>query len=252
MKVVINALFIALLIYFAVAVIFYVFQRNFMYFPTKAYPHPYGRIGVVSQGETIETIVLNSGNRKALLYFGGNGEAVVANADKFSAYFPDMTIYLVNSRGYGGSSGVPTEAGIYADALAVYDKIAGDHARIYAAGRSLGSGVATYVAANRTIAGTALITPFDSILNLAKATLPIFPVSLLLKDHYDSMSRVKSIESNILVIAAEFDKIVPAGHTQRLVGAFRKDQVVLKIIKNVGHNTLSNSEDYYTSLRDFL
>jgi pimeloyl-ACP methyl ester carboxylesterase len=254
MKITRSLALAVLLGYIISAALMYVFQRDFLYFPTEEYEHPFERFGVSSQGETIEVIVLNRGEDKALLYFGGNGEAVVANAREFLSAFSDTTttVYLVNYRGYGGSSGEPTESGIYADALAVYDQIKGVHSHISVAGRSLGSGVATYLAANRLVESVLLITPYDSILNVAQTKFPIFPVRLLLKDHYDSLSRAKNITSKVLVIAAEHDQVIPMSHTSRLIAEFGNGQVVLKVIENAGHNSLSNSANYYKTLRDFL
>ncbi len=230
----------------------YVFQRSFLYFPTEKYEHPFERTSISSHGETLEVIVLNKGNAKALLYFGGNGEAVVANAQEFSANFSNVTTYLINYRGYGGSSGEPTESGNYQDALAVFDQIKDVHTHISVVGRSLGSGVATYLAANRPVERVALITPYDSVLSLAKSKYYLFPVGLLLKDQYDSVSRAKYIKSKVLVIAAEHDQIIPMSHTQRLISAFRDGQTQVKIIKNSSHNSLSNSSEYYKALREFI
>lgn len=243
---------LALFCYLFITLFLYVFQRHLLYFPTDKYAHPFEQMSVFSQGEILDIIVLNKGHSKALIYFGGNAEAVVANSDVFSSLFPDITFYLVNYRAYGDSSGKPSESGNYADALAVYDKIKDNHTHISVAGRSLGSGVATYLAVNRPIEKVALITPYDSILNLAKNKFPLFPIKLLLKDNYDSVSRAKDIKSDVLVIAAENDQVIPMLHTQNLIEAFNEDQVSLKMIKNAGHNTLSNSPVYYEALKEFL
>lgn len=248
----INLFFLSLIGYLLVAVLLYVFQRNFLYFPSAQYNHPYERISVLSQGETLDIIVLNKGQSQALMYFGGNAEAVVANAEEFADQFPGVTTYLVNYRGYGGSSGKPAESAIYADALAVYDHVKQRHDQISVAGRSLGSGVATYLATQRAIESVVLITPYDSVLSLAKSRYAIFPVKILLKDHYDSLSRVDDIQARILVIAAEHDEVIPMIHTQRLIDAIGKDRVVLKIINGSGHNDVSGSAEYHAAIRSFL
>lgn len=242
----------ALFCYLCAAGLLYAFQRYFLYFPSEKYEHSFERISVLSQGETIEVVVLNKGKNKAVLYFGGNAEAVVVNAEPFLANFSDTTIYLVNYRGYGGSSGEPTEAAIYIDALAVYDEIKEHHSQISAVGRSLGSGVATYIAAQRDVTALALITPYDSILNVAKGKFMLFPVKLLLKDHYDSLSRAKNISAKVLVLAAEHDEVIPMSHTQRLIDEFKSDQVLSRIIRNANHNNLSNTPEFYQALREFL
>ena len=243
---------VLLFCYICASLLLYLYQRDFLYFPTPKYQHSFERFSLASEGEKLEIIMLNKGNAKALIYFGGNAEAVVANAEEFSSNFSESTTYLVNYRGYGGSTGRPSEAGNYADALAVYDHVKKDHSQISVAGRSLGSGVATYLAAHRPVENVALITPYDSILNIAKANYSLFPVKLLLKDVYDSASRAKTIQSKVLVIAAENDVVIPMLNTQKLVDAFRDDQVQLKVIKNTGHNDVSNSAEYFKALREFL
>jgi fermentation-respiration switch protein FrsA (DUF1100 family) len=254
MKTATSLFLIAFAAYLMAIVLLYVLQRQLLYFPSPRYEHPFERFTVSSQGETIEVIVLNRGQDNALLYFGGNAEAVVANAQEFTSAFADTqtTLYLVNYRGYGGSSGTPNESGIFADALAVYDHIESSHSGISVAGRSLGSGVALYVAAQRSVQGVALITPYDRIVDVAQSKFPLFPISVLLKDHYDSLSLAKAVTSNLLVIAAEHDEVIPMRHTKRLLAVFDKERVVLKVIENAGHNDLSNSPKYYAALRDFL
>ena len=89
-------------------------------------------------------------------------------------------------RGYGFSTGVSTEATLYRDALKLYDSVKSKHTRISLGGRSLGTAVATYVAAYREVSKLALITPFDSIVNVAQGKYPVYPVHLLLHDTFDS------------------------------------------------------------------
>jgi len=252
MKLILSVVSIGLFLYALAICLLYVFQRNVLYYPTPKYEHPFKEFSLTNDGESISVIALNEGNDHALLYFGGNGEAVVANAEKFTAEFPDVTIYLFNYRGYGGSSGSPTEIGIYADALALYDTVNLDHSQISVAGRSLGSGVATYLAANRPTHKVVLVTPYDSILNVAKSNYGFFPVGLLLQDTYDSASRAKNIRSDVLVIVAEYDEIIPMSHTQALIDEFENLQVKVLVIKNTGHNSLSERSEYYEAIKRFL
>ena len=252
MKFLLNIGLIVLFLYCIAMLLLYIFQRDLLYFPTEKYHHPFEEIQLKNQNETISVIVLNKGKDKALIYFGGNGDAVVSNAEEFKSAFPNFTIYLLNYRGYGGSSGKPSEQAIYSDALALYEAIKPKHPKISVLGRSLGSGVATYVAANRDIDKTVLITPYDSILNVAQKRFKLFPVSFLLKDIYDSTSRVSRISSKVLVIAAENDQIIPMANTEKLVNEFPRDQLHFEIIKNSGHNDLSNSITYYPTIQAFL
>jgi len=119
-----------LLIYLIAGAVLFFFQRKLLYFPTGKIPHAYETLTLENENETLKVIVLNSGREQALLYFGGNAETVVYNAADFITAFPLHTVYLLNYRGYGGSSGQPTEAGIFADALALFDKVQKKQKRI--------------------------------------------------------------------------------------------------------------------------
>lgn len=252
MKISIYLIIAALFLYLSACVLLYVFQREFLYFPTDKYENPYDEIQLQNQEETISVILLNEGKDHALIYFGGNGEAVMANSEKFISAFPNITIYLFNYRGYGGSSGSPSESGIYADASALYKSIKPNHNEISVAGRSLGSGVATYLAANHPIHKVVLITPYDSVLNIAKKKFRWFPTSILLKDKYDSASRAINIKSDVLVVAAEFDQVIPIEHTETLVNELSNANVEFEVIKNTGHNNITNADKYYDVIKQFL
>ncbi len=196
--------------------------------------------------------MLNQGKKEAILYFGGNAEAVVYSAEDFLSVFPLQTVYLLNYRGYGGSSGQPSEAGIFADALFLFDKVLEKQAIISVIGRSLGSGVATYLASKRPVEKMALISPFDSITSVAQNIYMIFPVFLMLLDKYDSISRVKEIEAKTIILVAEHDEVIPRKHSQRLIDEFPPEQISVKIIADSGHNDISNKVEYYQHLKDFF
>lgn len=249
----IMMLSVVFLSYSGLGLFLYVFQRSFVYFPTPEVQQPIGknqRFAIAN--ERINTLVLNEGKERAILYFGGNGEAVAYNAEAFSAIFPHHTVYLINYRGYGRSTGTPSEAAIYADMLTIYDRLKPMYSRISLIGRSLGSGVATFVASQKTVDKLVLITPFDSIQHIAQKTYPIFPMSLMLKDKYDSIGRAAAIKANTLMLIAEHDRLVTRAHSDALFNALPKSQTHQIVIKEAGHNTISNKAAYYKHLGDFI
>ena len=241
-----------LLIYVLVGAVLFFYQRKLIYFPTANIPHNYDQLQLTHENVTLEIIVLNQGKKEAILYFGGNAEAVVYSAEDFLSVFPLQTVYLLNYRGYGGSSGQPSEAGIFADALFLFDKVLDKQAIISVIGRSLGSGVATYLASKRPVEKMALISPFDSITSVAQNIYMIFPVFLMLLDKYDSISRVKEIEAKTIILVAEHDEVIPRKHSQSLIDEFPPEQITVKIIADSGHNDISNKVEYYQHLKDFF
>lgn len=239
-------------IYLALAALLFIFQRSIIYIPTAEYEHDFEQVTLQNHEVSLKIIVVNKGNENALIYFGGNAEAVVFNAQEFSSKFPNTTIYLVNYRGYGGSSGKPTQAGLFSDATVIFDSFSASHKNIAVVGRSLGSGVAMYLAANRPVSQVALITPYDSLLAVAKKQYPMFPISLLLKDKYDSMTLASRVNAPVLVLAGGKDTLIPLSHSQTLVDAIGQDSVKIVVIEQAGHNNISQFADYYESLTRFL
>jgi len=241
-----------LLIYLIAGAVLFFYQRKLIYFPTGKIRHSYELLKLENGKETLEVIVLNPGKNKALLYFGGNAEAVVHNAVDFLTAFPLHTVYLFNYRGYGGSSGQPTEEGIYSDALSLFDKVQEKQAKISVMGRSLGSGAATYLASKRPVEKMVLVSPYDSIKSVAQNKFPIYPMFLLLKDKYDSIGRVKEIQAKTIVLMAENDEVIPKKHSLRLISEFPTEQITVKTISDTGHNDISNKMEYYDHLKSFL
>jgi len=241
-----------LLAYLTYGVLLFINQRDLLYAPTDKTDHIFNEVIFHNDKESINVIVVNDKKEKAILYFGGNGDTVARSAFAFDRFFPEHTVYLVNYRGYGGSSGEPTEKGIYADALTVFDQIRSKHSDISVLGRSLGSGVATYLARKREFEKLVLITPYDSAQSMAQERFPLYPMSILLKDKYDSVSRVKNIDTKTLVILAEKDNVITMKHSQKLIDAFPASKVDVKIIEGVGHNTILRDDRYYHVLQKFI
>ena len=135
--------------YLSVIVIFFFAQRNLLYFPTPAAQDVSEQpISFSHQGQSLNGWVLNPGQKNALIYFGGNAESIEQNISLLKTIAHHYSINLVNYRGYGQSSGQPTEQNLFADALFIYDQVKPKHQQVSAIGRSLGSGVAVHLAAS--------------------------------------------------------------------------------------------------------
>jgi len=241
-----------LIIYLIIGAFLFIFQRKLIYFPTGKIPHNYEIIQLENENENLEIIVLNKEKDEALIYCGGNAEAVLYSAEEFLASFPSKTVYLVNYRGYGGSSGNPTEKGIFSDILFLFDEIHEKHKKIYAMGRSLGTGVVAYLASKRNIEKMVLVSPYDSIKSVAQNRFPIFPIFMLLKDKYDSINRVDNIKAKTMILIAENDEVIPKKHSLRLINKFPSEQIIVKTILGTGHNDISYKMEYYEHLNSFL
>jgi esterase/lipase len=252
LKTIVSIILLLLVIYVLIGLYLYLNQRNFLYFPTENIESSYKNIKFQNDNAKINVIVLNEGCENAILYFGGNAESMSESSDYIAKQFPQFTVYLMDYRGYGDSTGEPSENGLYSDSLKLYDIVKKRHNRISIGGRSLGTAIATYVAAHREVIKLALITPFDSILNVAQEKYSIYPINLLLHDKYNSVSRVKDISAKTLIVIAQNDEVVSRERTQKLINAFPKDILEVETILNRGHNDISSDEKYYKLMQDFI
>jgi len=239
--------------YVLMCFLLFVFQRQMIYLPTSEVSVSGIAHTTLDTGEVrIKVWTLNPGKEKALIYFGGNAENVAYNIDDFGTLFADRTIYLVNYRGYGGSSGSPHEEGFYSDALFAYDHFRKHHTSLSVMGRSVGAAVATYLTSKRNVDKLILVTPFDSAVNVGKKLYWFFPMNLILKERLDSVGRATEITTDTLIIVAANDRIIPYENTHNLIHSFSKTRVEVATFSNTGHNTVHLHPDYKKIIKEFM
>ncbi len=253
MKSIIIILLISLMLYATFCIIMYATQRRQIYFPTPELQNSAVKSFYLPvSGASIKIWSLHKELDPAIIYFGGNAEDVAGNLADFSQLFPAYAVYLVNYRGYGGSTGKPTEATLCNDAVAVFDFLTNDHSSISVIGRSLGSGIAVSLASLRSVEKLSLVTPFASLAAVAQAHLPFLPVSFLLKDRYDAAFRVPKIKAQVLMIIAENDEIIPREQSDALYELFTGKPCAVVIVPGAGHNTLDQHSQYHEALKSFF
>lgn len=246
-KIILSAI---LLSYIVIGIVIYLAQDKMLY-QAQPFKENNTKETIKLSEVDVDLFTLNPGKETAVLYFGGNAEYVGSTALSFNTN-KDSTAYFVSYRGYGDSTGVPSEAGLYQDAIEIYDILSKKHADITVIGRSLGSGVATYVASKRDVKKLILVTPYDSIASVASDLFPVYPIRFMLKDSYDSEGRAKGIKSQALILIAENDEVITPKHSVKLSESFNSGQVTIKTIKNSGHNSISAQSEYYQYIADFL
>ncbi|HMT09595.1 MAG TPA: hypothetical protein PKA82_16460 [Pyrinomonadaceae bacterium] len=238
--------------YIAAAILLFFFQRSLLYARSAAAPPANVTVNSFrSENETIAVITREVEGSKALVYFGGKGEDVAVPFAKLAEELPDRSLYFMYYRGFGPSTGLPTEAGIKADGLTVFDAARTKYAKVAVMGRSLGSGIATYVAASRDVDQLVLTTPYDSIENVAKGRFPIFPVSMILEDKFDSAAIAPNIKADTLVILADRDWSIPRARSEKLIEKFNAKLAVVTL-PGTDHNSVAQDENYVVTVRDFL
>ncbi|MCC7461973.1 MAG: alpha/beta fold hydrolase [Gammaproteobacteria bacterium] len=248
-------------LYVALCLYAYTRQRALLYHPTPAVQRDdLASLYVESDGVRVQVWV--AGARAgdpaaaALVYFGGNAEDTAGSIDTLAAALPGRVLYLVNYRNYGGSSGTPTERGLLADSEAVYDTVRARHpaGRIAVMGRSLGAGVAVHLAAVRSVDRLVLVTPYDSMVAVAREHFGWLPVSLLVRDGYDARATVLGgrVRAPTLIVIAVDDEVVPARRGEALAAAFPGGQASVLRIAGATHNSIDLFPQYLETVGRFL
>lgn len=253
MKTLLGLLAVLVLVYSVICAWMYVQQRELTYFPQFTLTAAADtNFALVRDDTVLRGWVVDAGQSDPILYFGGNAERIEDNRDEFAQWFPGRSIYLVAYRGYGASGGRPSEPALFADALALYDEIRTRHPGqpITVIGRSLGSGVASYLASQRPVAGLVLVTPFDSLSGVGQFHYRWLPVKWLSKDHYDSARYLSKYDGPVLVVRAGRDQVVPAASTQRLIDSLARPPRVVDL-PDADHNSVGAESAYARALAEF-
>lgn len=232
--------------YLGVLALLYLAQRSLLYFPDTQRYLP------ASLGLQAEEVPLQSGDgtrigawhvppgdgMPVVIYFQGNGGGLNLRAERFKKLTAGgIGLVALNYRGYGGSEGKPSEAGIILDARAAYDFAASRYGaeRIVLWGESLGTGVAVALAAEKPVARVVIESPYTSIEDVAASVYWFVPVRLLLKDTFRSDERIAKVTAPVLVVHGERDTIVRIAFGDRLYALIPGPKQFIRL-PDAGHN----------------
>ena len=242
--------------YGAVLVLVFLFQSHLVFFPgtgreSVLTPQSYGlRFESVSirtaDGETLDAWwVPAEGARGVVLFFHGNAGNISHRLDYLQMFHRlRYTTLILDYRGYGKSTGTPSEAGTYRDAEAAWEYLR--HARmapprdIVIAGESLGAAVATWLAAEVSLAtgegprAVLLFSTFTSVNDLGAQVYWFLPVRLLSRIGYDNEANLKRIRAPVFIAHSRDDDIVPYAHGKRLHETAHEPKTFLEM--RGGHN----------------
>jgi uncharacterized protein len=217
-------------VYLLVALVMYMGQRRLMYFPDAKHVMP-GHAGLANVSERILNAPDGARNvvwygkakpgQPTLLYFHGNGGGLAERADRIQRFMGQgWGVYMMAYRGYAGSTGYPTEANNIADARRAYDALVQEGvpaSSIILYGESLGTNVATRMAAEKASAGLILESPYTSVLEIALTDYPFLPVRLLLSDRYETDKVIPQVRVPVLILHGKQDDVIPVAMAHRLV-----------------------------------
>ena len=251
-----------LLAYAAICAFMYSQQRSLLYFPQveeSEYSKQFESFEMGFQNQDIRLhgwgrIQQVSSENPLLIYYGGNGDEASRNMPLMSR-LGARNFLLMNYRGYGRSEGQPEEQSLKSDALFIFDEVIRKYGiesdLIVIVGRSLGSGLATYIASKREVAKVILITPYDSIVNVAKNRFPFLPVSLLMNQRFESDKLAVSIEEPMLCLIAEKDYVVPNQHAHSLCDVWQGKMKKITLA-GTGHNNISGHPEFAKAIKGFI
>ncbi len=210
----------------------YLLQRRLLYHPglTRPVLGDLALLGVhevtltTSDGLSLFSWYLPPGaGRPLIVHFHGNGGHIGYRTERLRRLAREgYGVMLAEYRGYAGNPGTPSESGLYADATAALDFIAGEGIapdRIVLWGESLGSGVAVELATRRRVAAVVLEAPFTSVAAAAQYHYRLIPAAMLVRDRFDSLSRIGRVNAPLLILHGERDRIVPVSHGRTLFDA---------------------------------
>lgn len=209
-------------LYAVIAVAAFVLQRRLMYFPdpervspaTFALPGVKERIIDAPDGaRLISWYAPAAPGQPTILYFHGNAGNLATRSERIRRYVSrGYGVLFLSYRGYGGSTGTPSEQANVADAKLAYDTLIADGLEpqdIIVYGESLGSGVAVQVAADREVGGLVLDAPYTTIVDVAALAYPYLPVRPFMFDRYESVKYLPRVKAPLLVLHGEADRVIP-------------------------------------------
>ena len=200
-----------------------------------------------------------SGSNLTWVWFHGNGGNIGHRIDELALAHQrtGADIFIFDYRGYGQSEGEPSEKGTYLDSRAAVEYLLVrpdvDSGRLIYLGHSLGAAVAVELSLAQPPRAMVLVSPFASVRDMAKLTLPFPPVGWLVRNHYDSMSRISSVTVPVLFLHGDLDETVPISQGRKLYAAANEPKQ-FKVLNGAAHNDTYEvaSEQYWGSIESFL
>jgi len=244
-----------ILIYLTLLIVIFLAQRKLLYEPTEnnyleenLLSHKVEKIKIPSNDNInlISWYFLKNKNFKTLVFFHGNAGGLENRIYKLN-HLSDLNLnYLIFAyRGFSGNNGKPTEEGIYRDSKAVINWLNSKGIKkkdIILYGESLGGAVAIEIAQKESFAGIILESTFTSMIDMGQKYYPIFPVSFLLKDKYETKNKIKNLNSPTLVMHGKKDKIVP----------FYMGEKIYDLLNTPKYKYFTNNDDHMMEFNDQL
>ncbi|HPD82882.1 MAG: alpha/beta hydrolase [Alphaproteobacteria bacterium] len=239
------------LIYVCLVGVLYIFQRSLIYFPPHRIPDVsfYAADGVFEvTADTIDGLTLNGWMRhpedikETIIFFHGNASSVDSAIYKIAPYAAQgYGFLLAGYRGYSGNRGKPSEQGLYNDARAWIKRLKNfgiSEDKIILYGESLGTGIAVQMATEfPNVRAVILESPYTNLPDVAAKSYPFVPVRLLMKDKFDSLSKIGNMDAPLLILQGMDDKTIPPALGKNLFASAKEPKEIIQL-EGYGHNDM--------------
>jgi fermentation-respiration switch protein FrsA (DUF1100 family) len=265
-RLILVILLLVVLTYIGVAIYLYRSQNRYIYFPTRDIESTPADRGLAYQQVTFSAsdgvglhgwFIPAERQRGVVLYCHGNG-GNIGHCVESAAILHDLgfSVLAYDYRGYGRSDGTPSEEGTYRDAEAAWRYLVDERgvaaSDIVMVGRSLGGAVATWLATQHPPRALILESTFTSMPEMASRTFPLFPASLIVTTHYNTLERIGSIHCPVLVVHSRADEVIPYELGEELYRRANSPKEFLEIGGTHNSGYLTTGRSYIEGLDRFL
>jgi uncharacterized protein len=264
-----RVVFLALVIYLALALVIFLFQSRLIFLPDIAgrdLIHTPDRVGLAYEDVTLETPdgerlhgwwLPHPQPRATLLFQHGNAGNISHRLDSLMIFHElGLNVLIYDYRGYGQSTGRPSEAGVYTDARAAWDWLVSVQEQapenIVLFGRSMGAAIAAQLASEVDAGGLILESSFSSIRDIGAEVYPWLPVRWLARIHFPTTQYVATTRTPLLVVHSPADEIIPFAHAERIKAAAAGPASLLEIRGDHNNGFLQSGPLYREGLDDFI
>ena len=253
-------------VYLGVTVILFTLQSRLLYFPTNKLVSTPDAIGLEYKKVSLETsdkehlsawFIPARPAKGVILFCHGNGGNISHRLESILIFHGlGFSTFIFDYRGYGQSSGSPSEAGTYLDAEAAWRHLVNVErfapSEIVVFGRSLGGAVAARLAARHSPRGLIIESSFTSVPDLASSLYPWYPVRLLCRFKYDTRAELRQKKCPLLIIHSPEDEIIPYDHGRRLFEKASQPKNFLRIAGDHNSGFFKSGSLYVSGLSDFF
>lgn len=218
-------------------------MQDALLYPGADAVRPFGDLRVQRPDAALRGWVVHADASDALVVFGGNGMSLSRFAPRLGSC-SSRAIYLLPYRGYEGQAGTPREQTMVEDGIALVTEAAKTHAHVAILGISLGTGIATQVAAAHHPERLVLVTPYDSMVAVGSAKFYGLPLGWMMHDHYESAEAAARLNDvPVYLLQAAHDEVIPAARTEALARALPQLPAGWENV-DAGHNSILASEEF--------